>query len=46
MSLFWSPVLHRFICTSKSLQPYPKRFHDHGGTTPILHDDTLRTGAC
>lgn len=34
ISLFWSPVLHRFVCVSKSLQPVPggsKRIADHGG---------------
>jgi hypothetical protein len=42
MSLFWSPVLHRFVCVSKSLQPYRKHFVDHGGPTPALGDDSLR----
>ena len=42
MSLFWSPVLRRFVCTNKSLQPFRKRTVDHGGPTPALHDDTLR----
>jgi hypothetical protein len=42
MSLFWSPVLHRFVCVSKSLQPHRKRILDHGGTTPSLGDDSLR----
>ncbi len=42
MSLFWSPVLHRFVCVSKSLQPYRKHVRDHGGATPILRDDSLR----
>jgi hypothetical protein len=42
MSLFWSPVLHRFVCVSKSLQPYRKRIRDHGGPTPALGDDSLR----
>jgi hypothetical protein len=42
MSLFWSPVLRRFICVSKSLQPYRKRILDHGGPTPSLGDDSLR----
>lgn len=34
ISLFWSPVLHRFVLCSKSLQPVPggsKRITDHGG---------------
>jgi hypothetical protein len=31
ISVFWSPVLHRFICVSKSFQAHPKRNPDHGG---------------
>lgn len=42
MSLFWSPVLRRFVCVSKSLQPYRKHILDHGGPTPALVDDSLR----
>ena len=42
LSLFWSPVRHRFVCVSKSLQPYRKRILDHGGPTPALGDDALR----
>jgi hypothetical protein len=42
MSLFWSPALHRYVCVSKSLQPYRKHIQDHGGTTPALSDDSLR----
>ncbi len=42
MSLFWSPALRRFVCVSKSLQPYRKHILDHGGTTPDLKDDSLR----
>ena len=42
MSLFWSPVLQRFVCVSKSLQPYRKHLIDHGGPTPTLRDDALR----
>lgn len=42
MSLFWSPVLRRFVCVSKSLQPFRKRIIDHGGPTPSLNDDSLR----
>jgi hypothetical protein len=42
MSLFWSPVLRRFVCISKSLEPYRKRILDHGGATPGLGDDSLR----
>lgn len=42
MSIFWSPPLHRFVCVSKSLQPYRKHIIDHGGPTPSLKDDSLR----
>ena len=42
MSLFWSPALHRFVCVSKSLQPYRKHTLDHGGTTKALSDNSLR----
>jgi hypothetical protein len=42
MSLFWSPVLHRYVCVSKSLQPHRKHLLDHGGPTPALGDDSLR----
>ncbi|MBL9135383.1 MAG: hypothetical protein JNK85_05925 [Verrucomicrobiales bacterium] len=42
MSLFWSPVLKRFVVVSKSLQPHRKRLRDHGGATRALGDDTLR----
>jgi hypothetical protein len=42
MSLFWSKALSRFICVSKSLQPYRKHLIDHGGPTPSLQDDALR----
>ena len=42
MSLFWSPVLHRFVCINKSLQPHRKHLLDHGGPTPALGDDSLR----
>jgi len=42
MSLFWSPALRRFVCVSKSLQPYRKHLRDHGGATPALGDDSLR----
>lgn len=42
MSLFWSPVLKRFVCINKSLQPYRKHLIDHGGATPSLGDDGLR----
>lgn len=42
MSVFWSPVLKRFVCVSKSLQPFRKRIIDHGGPTASLKDDSLR----
>lgn len=42
MSLFWSPVLHRFVCINKSLQPHRKHILDHGGPTPSLGDNSLR----
>ena len=42
MSVFWSPVLHRFVLTSKSLQPYRKHIRDHGGATKALGDEALR----
>lgn len=42
MSLFWSPVLHRFVCINKTLQPHRKRLRDHGGATPALGDDSVR----
>ncbi len=42
MSMFWSPVLHRFVCVNKTLQPYRKHILDHGGSTPSLGDETLR----
>jgi hypothetical protein len=42
LSLFWSPVLKRFVCVSKSLQPYRKHIRDHGGPTDSLGDDSLR----
>jgi len=42
MTVFWSPALKRFVCVSKSLQPYRKHFRDHGGPTKSLGDDALR----
>ncbi|MHB1459888.1 MAG: hypothetical protein ACYC1M_01205 [Armatimonadota bacterium] len=42
MSLFWSPVLHSFVCINKSLQPFRKHIIDHGGPTGSLKDDSLR----
>lgn len=41
-SLFYSPALKRFVCVSKSLQPWRKRWVDHGGPTPALGDDAYR----
>jgi hypothetical protein len=32
MTVFWSPVLKRFVLVSKSLQPWDKRIRDHGRT--------------
>ena len=42
MSLFWSPVLRRFVGINKSLQLYRKRLIEHGGATPALGDETFR----
>lgn len=42
MTVFWSPVLKRFVLVSKSLQPFRKRLRDHGGPTQSLKDDALR----
>jgi hypothetical protein len=42
MSVFWSPVLKRFVLVSKSLQPWKKHIIDHGGTTKSLNDDSFR----
>ena len=36
LGLFWSPNAHRFVCTSKTLQPVLKHIPDHGGTHPQL----------
>jgi hypothetical protein len=41
MSVFWSPVLKRFVLVSKSLQPWKKRIVDHGGRTKSLNDSTM-----
>jgi hypothetical protein len=41
MSVFWSPVLKRFVLVSKSLQPWRKHIKDHGGTTRSLNDKLL-----
>jgi hypothetical protein len=41
MSVFWSPVLKRFVLVSKSLQPWKKRIVDHGGRTKSLNDATM-----
>ncbi len=42
MSVFWSPVLKRFILVSKSLQPVKKHIADHGGSPKSLNDTTMR----
>jgi hypothetical protein len=42
MTVFWSPVLRRFVLVSKSLQPFRKHIRDHGGPTPALGDEELR----
>jgi hypothetical protein len=42
MSVFWSPVLKRFVLVSKSLQPWKKHIIDHGGTTTSLNDTTFK----
>jgi hypothetical protein len=41
MSVFWSPVLKRFVLVSKSLQPWKKHIIDHGGKTRSMDGDTL-----
>jgi len=41
MSVFWSPVLKRFVLVSKSLQPWKKRIIDHGGSPKSLNDPTM-----
>ncbi|MCL5271249.1 MAG: hypothetical protein M1457_12035 [bacterium] len=42
MGLFWSANARRFICSSKSLQPFAKHIPDHGGTHPQNKNDNLR----
>jgi hypothetical protein len=42
MSVFWSPKAARYICVSKSLQPFPKHLRDHGGATSSLQNPSLR----
>jgi len=42
LGLFWSPAAGRFICTTKTLQPFAKHIQDHGAKHPQLHDDNLR----
>lgn len=42
MTMFWSPVLKRFVLVSKSLQPHRKHIRDHGGPTKSLKDEALR----
>jgi hypothetical protein len=41
MSVFWSPVLKRFVLVSKSLQPWKKHIIDHGGKTQSADGETL-----
>jgi len=41
MSVFWSPVLKRFVLVSKCLQPWRKHIIDHGGRTKSLNDTTM-----
>jgi len=41
MSVFWSPVLKRFVLVSKSLQPWKKHIIDHGGSPKSLNDPTM-----
>jgi len=42
MGLFWSDAIKGFICTAKTLQPYPKHIRDHGGIHPQNNDNNLR----
>ena len=42
MSLFWSSVLRRFVCVSKSLQSYHKHVIDHGVPAASHDDASLR----
>jgi hypothetical protein len=42
VTVFWSPVLKRFVVVSKSLQPFRKHIRDHGKPTKALGDDALR----
>jgi hypothetical protein len=42
LGLFWSAQAHRFVCTNKTLQPFPKHIQDHGGTHPQNKNDKLR----
>jgi hypothetical protein len=42
MGLFWSPQVHRFVSTNKTLQPFLKHLRDHGGTHPQNQNDALR----
>jgi hypothetical protein len=41
MSVFWSPVLKRFVLVSKSLQLWKKHIIDHGNTAKSLNDTTM-----
>jgi hypothetical protein len=42
LGLFWSARARRFVCTSKTLQPFLKHIQDHGGTHPQNQNDNLR----
>jgi hypothetical protein len=42
MGLFWSRNARRFVCTCKTLQPFPKHILDHGGTHPQNKNNNLR----
>lgn len=42
LGLFWSPAARRFVCSSKTLQPFLKHIQDHGGTHPQNKNDQLR----
>ncbi|MCX6910343.1 MAG: hypothetical protein NTY01_20185 [Verrucomicrobia bacterium] len=42
MGLFWSAKAHRFVCSSKTLQPFLKHIRDHGGAHPQNKNDNLR----
>ena len=42
MGLFWSPATRRYVCSSKTLQPYLKHIQDHGGAHPQNNNNELR----